>query len=285
MENFILLCLSFLLFPVLLSAQETCHDINATPTPGATEQFAALGNQKEFQNAHEKPILLTNYVTKGESITYKTPDGQTANAYLVKSAKETPNYLFLIHEWWGLNDNTKREAEEWANKLENTTILALDMYDGKATSDPAEAGLLMKSVTALRGKAIVEGAFIWAGTRAKVATLGWCFGGGWSVQSALIGAKNVVGTVMFYGMPEMDVNKLKTLNADVLAIYGSRDKWITPEVGAKFEKAMNDAGKGIESLYYDADHAFANPSNPKFDKKASKEANEKALAYLKKRLN
>lgn len=281
MNNLFLACLPLFLFPVLLSAQVTCHDVNATP--GATDQFAALGNQKEFQNAHEKPIQLASYAAKGESITYKTSDGKTSSAYLVKSAKESSNYLFVIHEWWGLNDNTKREAEEWASKLGNVNVIALDMYDGKSTADPAEAGKLMQSVDAVRGKAIVEGAFSWAGNKANVATMGWCFGGGWSVQSALIGAKNVVGTVSFYGMPEMDVTKLKTINSDVLAIYGSRDNWITPEVGAKFEKAMKKAGKGIESLYYDADHAFANPSNPKFDEKSTKDANEKVFVYLKNR--
>ena len=284
MNKLIVLALTLFLSSSVVSAQEVCHDVNATP--GATDQFAALGNKKEFQMAHEKPIVLANYVAKGESITFKTPDGKTATGYLVMSnSKKTDKYLFLVHEWWGLNDNTKREAEEWAKKLGNVHVLAIDMYDGKVTADPSEAGKLMQSVDAARGKSIVEGAFMYAGADAKVATMGWCFGGGWSVQSALVGNKNVVGTVSFYGMPEMKVERLKTLNADILAIYGTQDKWITPEVGAKFEKAMKDAGKGIESLYYDADHAFANPSNPKFDEKSTKDANQKAFVYLQKRFN
>jgi len=266
-----------------LSAQEmVCHDVKATP--GATEKFAALGKEKDFQMAHDAPKVLENYVAKGEMKEFKTPDGKTSKAYMVKSEKETNHYLFLVHEWWGLNDNIKRETEEWASKLGNVNVLALDLYDGKATADPAEAGKLMQSVNGERAKSIVSGAFILVGKDAKVATMGWCFGGGWSIQSALIGAKNVIGTVAFYGFPEMDVEKLKTLNADVLAVYGNKDKWITQEVGAKFEAAMKTAGKEIESLYYDADHAFANPSNPNFDEKSATDANKKAFEYLSKRL-
>jgi len=285
MRKVLLTCLFVMLAGFTsLSAQEVvvCHDVNATP--GATEKFAALGKEKDFQMAHDAPKVLENYMAKGEMKEFKTPDGKTSKAYMVKSEEETNQYLFLIHEWWGLNDNIKREAEEWASKLGNVNVLALDLYDGKATADPAEAGKLMQSVNGERAKSIVSGAFILVGKDAKVATMGWCFGGGWSIQSALIGSKNVIGTVAFYGFPEMDVEKLKTLNADVLAVYGNKDKWITPEVGAKFEVAMKTAGKGIESLYYDADHAFANPSNPNFDEKSATDANKKAFEYLSKRL-
>jgi carboxymethylenebutenolidase len=54
------------------------------------------------------------------------------------------------------------------------------------------------------------------GNKAKVFTIGWCFGGGWSLQTALLGGNQVVGCVMYYGMPEADVNKLKTLHCDVI---------------------------------------------------------------------
>lgn len=284
MKKSLLLAFILLMSFQVLVAQEVCHDVNATQTPGATEKFAALGKEKEFQMAHDAPKVLENFAAKGEKLIFKTTDGKTSTGYLVKAEKETSNYLFLVHEWWGLNDNIKREAEEWASKLGNVHVLALDMYDGNMTADPAEAGKLMQSVDVNRAKSIVSGAFAWAGNDAKIATMGWCFGGGWSIQSALIGAKNVVGTVAYYGFPEMDVEKLKTLNADVLAVYGTKDKWITPEVGAKFEAAMKQAGKGIESLYYDADHAFANPSNPNWDEKSAKDANQKAFVYLQKRL-
>lgn len=269
--------------PFAAIAQEVCHDMNATAE--ATEQFAALGKEKEFQMAHEKPKSLNEYVQKGKMIEIEVVGGEKSSAYLVQSNSETDKYLFLIHEWWGLNDNIKREAEEWATQLGNVHVLALDLYDGKSTANPQEAGKLMQSVKTERAKAIIEAAFNYAGKKADIATMGWCFGGGWSIQSALIGKNQVVGTVAYYGMPEMDVEKLKTLHADIMAVYGTKDKWITPEVGAKFENAMKEAGKKVESFYYDADHAFANPSNPNWDEKSAKDAQEKAETYLKARFN
>ena len=85
-------------------------------------------------------------------------------------------------------------------------------------------------------------------------------------------------------MPETDLTKLKKLNGDVLGLFAGRDEWITPKVVAAFEQNMKDAGKKLTVKSYDADHAFANPSNPKHNKEASADANAKALAFLKERL-
>ena len=114
--------------------------------------------------------------------------------------------------------------------------------------------------------------------------MGWCFGGGWSLQAALLGGKQTVGCVMYYGMPEKDVAKLKTLNSDVLGLFADQDKWINPEVVKQFEKDMAAAGKKVTVKEYPADHAFANPSNPKYNKELATDAHQKALAYLKARL-
>ena len=89
---------------------------------------------------------------------------------------------------------------------------------------------------------------------------------------------------MYYGMPEKDVAKLKTLNSDVLGLFADQDKWINPEVVGQFEKDMAAAGKKVTVKEYPADHAFANPSNPKYNKELAADAHQRALAYLKARL-
>ena len=89
---------------------------------------------------------------------------------------------------------------------------------------------------------------------------------------------------MYYGFPEMDVDKLKALDTDVLGLFGSQDGFISPKVVAQFEENMKKAGEKIEVKMYEADHAFANPSNPKYDKTASADAYKRALSYLKDRL-
>ena len=77
---------------------------------------------------------------------------------------------------------------------------------------------------------------------------------------------------MYYGMPEKDVEKLKTLNTDVLGFFAGKEKFITKAIVEEFAKNMATAGKTLDYKIYDAEHAFANPSNPNFDKDASAEA-------------
>jgi len=160
-------------------------------------------------------------------------------------------------------------------------IIDLDLYDGKVTADRTEAAKLMQAVKEERAAAIIKGAIAYAGPKARIATLGWCFGGGWSLQSALLAGKQAVACVMYYGMPEQDVNKLKTLNCDVLGNFGNKDQWISPKVVEGFEANMKAAGKKLTAYEYDANHAFANPSGPSFQSEAATQANARTLAFLK----
>lgn len=133
-------------------------------------------------------------------------------------------------------------------------------------------------------RAIIQGAISYMGDNARIMTLGWCMGGGWSLQAALLAGKQAAACVVYYGMPEKDRQRLKNLNTDVLFIFAKKDGWINQSTISDFETNMKAAGKKLTVLSYDADHAFANPSNPKFDKKSATEAREQVITYLKKRL-
>lgn len=249
----------------------------------ATDQFAALGKDKSFVMSHDEPLPFVYESTKGKDITYKLADGTTAHAFEIKADKQTPYYLFVIHEFWGLNDYVKQESERLSNEL-GVNILALDLYDDKVTANRDSAVKLMQSVNNNRAIAIIKGAFAYAGSSAKVFTLGWCFGGGWSLQAALLGGSQVKGCVMYYGMPEKDVNRLKTLQCDVIGFFGKQDDFINPEVVKQFDDNMKAAGKKATTYEYDAPHAFANPSNPRYNKEATADANAKTLAFIKERM-
>ncbi|MGI4834572.1 MAG: dienelactone hydrolase family protein [Janthinobacterium lividum] len=251
--------------------------------PNATETFAMLASNKDFSGGHEAPLPF-RYEGAGQAIEFKTPDGKAGHAFEIKSAKPSNKYLFVIHEWWGLNDYIKKEAAKYAEELPGVNVLALDLYDGQVATTPEEAGKLMQGVQTDRAVSIIKGAELYAGPKAELASIGWCFGGGWSLQSALLGGKQTVGCVMYYGMPEQDVAKLKTLHSDVLGLFAEQDKWINPQVVAQFEKNMATAGKKVTVQEYPADHAFANPSNPKYNQALAADAHQKALAYLKARL-
>lgn len=217
-------------------------------------------------------------------ITFKTTDGKEASGYLLMAKKKTNNWVFVFQEWWGLNDHIKREAEQLYLDLGNVNVLALDMYDGKLATTPADAGKYMGEFKQDRGNAIVKGAIAYVGKNAKIATVGWCFGGGQSMQASLTAERQAVACVIYYGMPEGDVSRLKKLNCDVLAIWPTQDKWINKEVMDKFEADMKTAGKKLTIKAYEADHAFANPSNPKHNKDFTADAYKNTLEFFKARL-
>ncbi len=273
-----------IVFTVLLVMSIGClHAQMAACCVKATDQFAALGNNKAFVLSHDEPLPFVYESTKGKDINYKLADGTTAHAFEIKADKETPYYLFVIHEYWGLNDYVKQQSERLSNEL-GVNVLALDLYDGKVSTNRDSAAKLMQSVDNNRAIAIIKGAYSYAGSNAKIFTLGWCFGGGWSLQAALLGGSQVKGCVMYYGMPEKDVARLKTLQCDVIGFFAKQDQWINPEVVKQFEDNMKAAGKKVTTYEYDANHAFANPSNPVYNKEATADANAKATAFIKERM-
>lgn len=248
--------------------------------PSSTVAFASFADQATFTGAHESPLPLS-YVAQGKMITYPTPDGKTGSAYFIPASGKSNKFLFVFQEWWGLNDYIKRQADSYADSLKDVNILAIDLYDGKVTTNPEEAGKLMQSVNDTRLRNIITGAFTYAGKDARVGTVGWCFGGGWSMQAALMGGKQTKACIMYYGMPETDVAKLKNLNSDVIFMFAKKDQWINEEVKDAFVKNMQSAGKKLTVKEYDADHAFANPSNPHFNKEFAASAHQVAISYLK----
>ena len=252
-------------------------------TPVATEKFALLASDNSFVMSHEAPLPFVYRSESGQDITFKAADGTDAHGWMVKASKATDYYLFVIHEWWGLNDYIKQESEKLGNEL-GVNVIALDLYDKKVATTPDEARTIMQSVKTERAVNIIKGAYTYAGNKAKVFTIGWCFGGGWSLQTALLGGSQVMGCVMFYGMPEADVNKLKTLHSDVIGFFANKDGFITPKIVDEFKEHMKEADKKLTVYQYDAEHGFANPSNPHFDKDATADSHAKAVAFIKERM-
>ncbi len=278
MKKILSTCLALLITSLLSFAQnsESCCRIDAST---AMARFTA---DPEFVASHLAPLPYVYAGKAGQMVTFQTPDGTTANAFELKAKTKTNKYLFVFQEWWGLNDHIKRESEKYYNDLKGeVNVIALDMFDGKVATDPETAGKYMSEAKPERLDAITKGAIAYAGAKAQIATVGWCFGGARSLQAALLGGKQTIGCVMFYGMPEKDINRLKTLNTDVLGLFAAKEKWITPEVVAQFEKDMKTAGKKVTTKTFDAAHGFANPSNPIYDKAAAEEAYSLAINYLK----
>jgi carboxymethylenebutenolidase len=259
-----------------LFAQEgitICH----TPTD---QKFAIMAAEPAFMALHEEPLPYIHRSQSGEMVSFPAPDGKDAQGFLLMAKAPTNNWLFVFQEWWGLNDHIKREAEKLYTDLGNVNVLALDMYDGQIGTTAQEASALIRATDRERLENIIRGAQQYVGPEARIGTIGWCFGGMWSLQAALLLGSQAEACVVYYGTPEQDVERLKTLKTDVLGIFASRERNISPAVVAQFERNMAEAGRSLKVYNYDAEHAFANPSNPNFDKAAAEEAYGHTLTYL-----
>ncbi len=259
-----------------------CHSV---ANDLAANDMAELALDPEFQAMHPQPLPYTHLSAVGQMITFATPDGKTASGFMLKAPKKSKKWLFVFQEWWGLNDHIKRQAEVFYTDLSDVNVIAIDMYDGQLATVPADAGKLMSQTKPERIDAIIKGAIELAGKKAKIASVGWCFGGMLSLKSAILEGEQAVGCVMYYGRPEKDVEKLKTLNTNVLGIFGSQDKGIPVATVTEFEENMKKANKAVTIKMYDAGHGFANPSNPVFNQTAAEDAYKNALAYLKEKLS
>lgn len=239
---------------------------------------------KEFAALHEDPLYFELKDPKGKVVSFSTPDGQNATGYEIRNNKKTKNYLFVIHEWYGLNDYIKQESDLLSKELDNINVIALDLYDGKVASTADSAMKYVSEAKSDRLENIIKGAITYAGKDSKIYTIGWCFGGMWSLQASILAGKQGAGCVMYYGRPETDIEKLKQLNTDVIGFFGNLDKSITPEKVTAFENDMKSAGKKLTVYRYDAAHGFANPSNPSFNKEAREDAHKKTIEFLKERI-
>ncbi|MGZ6098016.1 MAG: dienelactone hydrolase family protein [Myxococcaceae bacterium] len=219
---------------------------------------------------HGKPVELT------------LPGGKTSTAYVARPKGAPHGGLLVVHEWWGLNDGVKSDADRYA--AQGYLVLAVDLFGGSVATTPEQAQKLMSEMDEKHATEVEVAGIDWLTQELKgkkLATLGWCMGGGQSLNASLASPAKVSATVIYYGLPVTDVNLLRKLQGPVLGIWAKRDGWITPEKVAAFDLALKDAGIKHEFRSYDADHAFANPTGGRYNPPAAQDANEAARRFLK----
>lgn len=225
-----------------------------------------------------------------DTVSITTPSGRKVNASIALPAAQKAPTLVLIHEWWGLNDQIKAVAADYAKA--GYVALAIDLYDGKVGTNPTEARALMQAMMK-DPKAGFETCGAWIDwlkkhprSTGKVGTVGWCFGGAWSLNASI--ARPVDATVIYYGHVLRTVDQLKKLKSPVMGHFGRKDKFINEKMVSSFEATMAKAGKkdDLQVFWYDADHAFANPSaGARFNEAASKLAWSRTADFFKKNLS
>ncbi len=253
----------------------------ATPEGGATMRtILAVGTAA---------LVLASATATGaevqvREITFKSGDEEVKGFVAEPAGKGPFPAVVVIQEWWGLNDWIKDNAKRLAEK--GYVALAPDLYRGKVTEDPGEAGQLLRGLPRDRALRDLKGAVgALAGMekvqKDRVGCVGWCMGGGFALELAQ-NDDRVKACVICYGRVVSDAEKLKPIGAEVLGIFGEDDRGIPAAGVRQFEEALKKAGKKVEAvqIYKGAGHGFmrakngANP-NPEYREAAAKDAWER----------
>ena len=209
-------------------------------------------------------FAMTGVAADSHPVSYKSGDETVSAILYTPQGKGSFPAIVVIHEWWGLNDWVKEEAAKLADQ--GYVALAIDLYRGKVATTPDEAHEIMRGVPQDRATRDLLAATSYLRAQKnvdpkRVGSIGWCMGGGYSLDLALNDPK-LKAAVINYGHLASDDASLKKINAAILGIFGGQDRGIPVADVNKFESQLKALGKTVEiRIFPDAGHAFENPNN------------------------
>jgi carboxymethylenebutenolidase len=223
----------------------------------------------------------------GEMVEFPFTGGNTGG-YLATPKQGSGPGVIVIQEWWGLVDHIKDLCDRFAQ--EGFVALAPDLYHGKSTKSPDEAGRLMMAMRIDDAERDLSAAAQYlmtldSTTSDKVGVVGFCMGGALALYTA---TKNpqIGASVVFYGGHPKVKPDLPNLQAPVLGLYGEKDRSVTPASAHELERQVKALGKQIEVIVYPgADHGFFNDMRPEvYNAEAAADAWRRTLAFLRENL-
>ena len=200
---------------------------------------------------------------------------------------ETKSGLIVIHEWWGLNEDIHLMNKQLAGL--GYTALAVDLYDGKTASQVRDAFQLSTSLTKNEESALanLKSAYDYLKNQKgleKIAVIGWCLGGKWSLRASLMLPQEIDATVIYYGSLVNDKVQLATLEMPIIGFVGTKDRLHQQFI--EFDQNLKDLNKNAKIYVYEgAKHAFANASGIAYESQAAEDSWEKTVEFLNKHLN
>jgi carboxymethylenebutenolidase len=218
----------------------------------------------------------------------------SSSGYLVYPSSATNGKklpaVIMIHEWWGINDNIRSMANTLAKQ--GYVVLAADLFKGQSAKDQNQAMQFVKTASSNPKQSIsnLQAAVKYVSSlpfvdSSKIASIGWCFGGGQSLQLALHSEGHpLAATILYYGTPLVtDKQELSKIKWPVLGIFGDKDQAIPLSNIQQFNAALDSIGIPNQiHIYKGVGHAFANPSGANYAPNETVNAWEKTLEFLKK---
>ena len=239
---------------------------STTPSPAATVEPRQPVESERFAYAEVNEEVVYGYFVAPSNMIEPLPA------------------IIMIHEWWGLNDNIRAMADRLAG--EGYIVLAVDLYGGKTAEYPQDARKLMLEVVEDPDSASdnLRQAYQFVTTAAgapRVASLGWCFGGGWSLNTAMLFPNELDAAVIYYGQVTADEDQLRPINAPLLGLFGAEDNGISVESVKEFEATLQRLRKVHDiHIYPGTGHAFANPTGRNYDADVAEDAWRRTLEFL-----
>jgi carboxymethylenebutenolidase len=251
----------------------------------AEEQAAAVENVEAMAREHADDTAEPSEASQvepqrevtAERLAYAEVDDELVYGHFAFPSDmiEPLPAVIMIHEWWGLNDNIRAMAER----------LAAEGY----TSPEMARQLMMRAVENRDSvSSNIEQAYAFVSNTAgapRVASLGWCFGGGWSLNTAMLFPGDLDAAVIYYGQVTDEEDRLSPLEVPILGLFGAEDRGIKVESVRRFEETLERLNKDYEiHIYEGAGHAFANPSGTNFNAEYAEDAWNRTLEFLRARL-
>lgn len=224
----------------------------------------------------------------GERVQFPS-DGHTCNGYFAAPASGKGPAVVVIQEWWGLVPHIEDLVDRFASA--GFVAIAPDLYHGKSTKSPDEAGKMLMELDAERAVREIAGAGQYLLQRPecsskKYGVVGFCMGGALAQFAATVDPEHVGAAVSFYGGFKKVTTQWEKLQAPILLVYGENDRGVPPEHGRSLEQKLKEMGKNVELVVYpNADHAFFNDSRPEVhNPTASADAWRRTLDLFRKNL-
>lgn len=174
--------------------------------------------------------------------------------------------IIVVHEWNGINPQILQRCRMLAEL--GYFAFAADIYGkGVRPQNPEEsakqATLYRKDRALMRARANAALDEIRKFPQVypdKVATMGYCFGGGVALEQARSGA-DIVGALSFHGnLDTPDLTDANNIKAKILVLHGAADPYVPIEQVMTFRKEMEEAGVDWQLVMYGhAVHSFTNP--------------------------
>ena len=174
------------------------------------------------------------YAIESGRIQVTRDDGQLQPAYWAHpSTGGVFPGIVLTHDWWGLTDTERHLANLFAQS--GYYVIAPDLFDGQVAATPQAAYALVEQLG--NGYPLVDSALRVLEQHHRcnrcVAAVGFGLGGTLALQAAL-SRPDLEAAVSFYGFPQRFLGSLAQAQAPILAVYGSAEPHIPPDVLAQF---------------------------------------------------